>query len=404
MKNILLASVVFILSMSLVFARGEPPTPHVMNPDLMNVQNQCIVQLSDDIERDNVRGIANALAKRAGATNKFVYENSIKGFTINLPCQAADRAFGASAWVARMEPDSIVSISKGKPNRGGDDTSSETPSQTQDWGVGRVGGPIDASDTNDEGYPKFTAWVIDSGVDLDHPDLNVKKENGKPSGFSVFYKRGKMDMDDQNGHGTHVAGTIAAIDNSMGSIGVAPGATIVPVRVLDRRGSGTTSGVIAGVDYVAENAEDGDCVNMSLGGEVSTALDKAVKTAAMNSDAYFALAAGNSGEDAKNQSPARVGGISYEDNIFTIAAIAEAVDEDTQEKMPWWSNYGDAVEYAAPGVSIFSLWNDGGTKIISGTSMAAPHACAVLMLTGGDPKSLGMEDTETYPIIHTVGK
>jgi len=72
--------------------------------------------------------------------------------------------------------------------------------------------------------------------------------------------------------------------------------------------------------------------------------------------------------------------------------------------MPWWSNYGDAVEYAAPGVSIFSLWNDGGTKIISGTSMAAPHACAVLMLTGGDPKSLGMEDTETYPIIHTVGK
>ncbi len=422
MKNILLAGVVFILSMSLVFARGEPPAPHVMNPDLMNVQNQCIVQLSDDIERDNVRGIANALAKRAGATNKFVYENSIKGFTINLPCQAADRAFGASDWVARMEPDSIVSISKGKPNRGGGDTSSETPSQTQDWGVGRVGGFID-DDSEDNYVPSdFTAWVIDSGVDLDHPDLNVKVDDeGKPWGYSVFYKRGEMDMDDQNGHGTHVAGTIAAIDNSMGSIGVAPGATIVPVRVLDRRGSGTISGVIAGVDFVAAKAGPGDCVNMSLGGGVSRALDLAVIKAAranpqdydinldpaeysLHEGPYFVLAAGNSGVDAQNHSPARVGGISYMDNIFTIAAIAEAVDEDTQEKMPWWSNYGDAVEYAAPGVSIFSLWKDGGTNTISGTSMAAPHACAVLMLKGLNHwvNKTTMDSNESaYPIIHT---
>ena len=401
MKNILLASVVFILSVSLVFARGEPPAPHVMNPDLINVHNQCIVQLSDDIESDNVRGIANALAKRAGATNKFVYENSIKGFTINLPCQAAKRAFGASAWVARMEPDSVVSISKGKPNRGGDDTSSE-PSplpETEDWGVGRVGGPM-----SEEG---LTAWVIDTGVDLNHPDLNVKEDKGKPWGFSVFYNRGKMDMDDQNGHGTHVAGTIAAIDNTIGSIGVAPGATIVPVRVLDRRGSGSISGVIAGVDFVAEegNAGSGDCVNMSLGGGESKSLDNAVKEAAVDSGAYFALAAGNNGADASNYSPARVGGIFDEDNIFTIAAI------DNNDDMLSWSNYGDAVEYAAPGVSIFSLWKDGGTKTISGTSMAAPHACAVLMLKGIDvtsdgdavePKDHEIEDVD-YPIIHTGG-
>jgi hypothetical protein len=412
MKNILLASVVFILSMSLVFARGEPPAPHVMNPDLMNVQNQCIVQLSDDIERDNVRGIANALAKRAGATNKFVYENSIKGFTINLPCQAADRAFGASAWVARMEPDSIVSISKGKPNRGGDDTSLEQPTQTQDWGVVRVGAPID-DDSEDNNVPSdftATAWVIDSGVDLNHPDLNVYQKGG----FTVFSKK-QGGMDDQNGHGTHVAGTIAAIDNSMGSIGVAPGATIVPVRVLDRRGSGTISGVIAGVDYVAENAEDGDCVNMSLGGGISQALDLAVIKAAradpqkydkeldpaeyfLHEGPYFVLAAGNNGEDAKNHSPARVGGISDTDNIFTIAAI------DNNNEMPSWSNYGEDVEYAAPGVSIFSLWKDGGTKTISGTSMAAPHACAVLMLKGLNHwvNKTTMDSNESaYPIIHT---
>jgi len=420
MKNIFLASVVLVLSFSTGFAQDETPASNVMSLDLINVHNQCIVQLTDAVEGDRVRGVANAFAKRAKSSIKYVYENSIKGFTINMPCQAADRAFGASALVARMEPDSIVSISKGKSNRGGDDTSSEPPQQEEDWGVGRVGGPIDGSGTNDEGSPKFTAWVIDSGVDLDHPDLNVKKENGKPSGFSVFYKRGKMDMDDQNGHGTHVAGTIAAIDNGIGSIGVAPGATIVPVRVLDRRGSGTMSGVIAGVDYVAENAKLGDCVNMSLGGGISQALDLAVIKAAradpqkydkelvpaeyfLHEGPYFVLAASNEGKDAENYSPAHVGGISYMDNIFTIAAI------DNNDEMPWWSNYGEDVEYAAPGVEIFSLWKDGGTKTSSGTSMAAPHACAVLMLTGAGSNGdkavnyyVDTIDTETYPIIHTT--
>ena len=346
----------------------------------MSVQNRCIVQLSDAVEGDRVRGVANAFAKRAKSSIKYVYANSIKGFTINMPCQAADRAFGASALVSAMEPDSIVSISKGKPNRGGGGTSPEQ--QKEDWGVGRVGGPIDGSGT--------TAWVIDTGVDLNHPDLNIDSNRG----FSVF--RGKQD--DQNGHGTHVAGTIAAIDNGIGSIGVAPGATIVPVRVLDRKGSGTMSGVIAGVDFVAENAGAGDCVNMSLGGGPSELLDDAVIEAA-KSGAYFVLAAGNSGEDAINHSPARVGGENLDDNIFTIAAIAENTDQ-----MPSWSNYGDAVEYAAPGVSIFSLWKDGGTKTISGTSMAAPHACAVLMLKGLDHwvNETTIDRNElAYPIIHT---
>lgn len=380
MKNIFLASVVLVLSFSTGFAQDETPASNVMSPDLMSVQNRCIVQLSDAVEGDRVRGVANAFAKRAKSSIKYVYANSIKGFTINMPCQAADRAFGASALVSAMEPDSIVSISKGKPNRGGGGTSPEQ--QKEDWGVGRVGGPIDGSGT--------TAWVIDTGVDLNHPDLNIDSNRG----FSVF--RGKQD--DQNGHGTHVAGTIAAIDNGIGSIGVAPGATIVPVRVLDRKGSGTMSGVIAGVDFVAENAGAGDCVNMSLGGGPSELLDDAVIEAA-KSGAYFVLAAGNSGEDAINHSPARVGGENLDDNIFTIAAIAENTDQ-----MPSWSNYGDAVEYAAPGVSIFSLWKDGGTKTISGTSMAAPHACAVLMLKGLDHwvNETTIDRNElAYPIIHT---
>nr|HIL75446.1 S8 family peptidase [Rhodospirillales bacterium] len=278
MKNIFLASVVLVLSFSTGFAQDETPASNVMSPDLINVHNQCIVQLTDAVEGDRVRGVANAFAKRAKSSIKYVYANSIKGFTINMPCQAADRAFGASALVSAMEPDSIVSISKGKPNRGGGST--PLP-QIQDWGVVRVGAPIDDNSEDNNVSSNFTAWVIDTGVDLDHPDLHVNPDRG----FSVF--RGKQD--DQNGHGTHVAGTIAAIDNGIGSIGVAPGATIVPVRVLDRKGSGTMSGVIAGVDFVAVNAKEGDCVNMSLGGGVSTALDEAVVKAAAKSYAYFAL-------------------------------------------------------------------------------------------------------------------
>jgi len=202
-------------------------------------------------------------------------------------------------------------------------------------------------------------------------------------------------MEDQNGHGSHVAGTIGALDNSTGALGVAPNTTVIPVRVLDRRGSGTTSGVIAGVDFVGANASSGDCANMSLGGSVSQVLDDAVVAAAQSSGAYFVLAAGNDGDNANNHSPARANG----NRVFTISAT------DSNDNMPSWSNYGNPpVDYAAPGVSIFSLWKNGGTNTISGTSMAAPHACAVIMMSNGNPSSDGSAgndpDGNADPIIH----
>jgi subtilisin family serine protease len=248
-----------------------------------------------------------------------------------------------------------------------------------------VGGGVDGT-----GY---TAWVIDTGIDLEHADLNVDKD----SGFSAFLNRktGAQEMGDQNGHGTHVAGTIAAIDNTIGSLGVAQGATVVPVRVLDRRGSGTISGVIAGVDHVAANAQEGDCANMSLGGGASQSLDIAVSAAA-SKGILFAVAAGNDGRDASYYSPARVNA----PYVWTISAV------DSTGKMPSWSNYGLPVDYAAPGVGIYSLWKDGDTNTISGTSMATPHACAVLMLTSGNPSSLGVAvgdpDENDDPIISFI--
>lgn len=343
------------------------------NEDIMNVQNQCIVQLHDDISAENVTGLANGMAKRGKAVLKNVYKHSIKGFTIGMPCHAASAAFGDDANIKLMEPDGIVTISKGKPGGGGG-------GQQASYGTARVGGPVDGTGR--------TAWIIDTGIDLDHPDLNVDASRG----FTAISNGG---MEDQNGHGTHVAGTVGALDNATGSLGVAPNTTVVPVRVLDRRGSGTFSGVIAGVDFVGANAGAGDCANMSLGGGASQTLDDAVVAASLNSGAYFVIAAGNSGADANNESPARANGR----NVYTISAT------DSNDNMPSWSNYGNPpVDYAAPGVGIFSLWKSGGTNTISGTSMAAPHACAVIMMSNGNPGSNGTAgndpDGNPDPIIH----
>lgn len=344
-----------------------------------DVRQRCIVQLDSSLDVGEVKGIANAFSKRASASLKHTYTNSINGFAINMPCHAAETVFGDSEFVISLEEDAEVSINKKPSNKpGGGDKTSEEPPQDVSYGTTRVGGAV-----NGLGY---TAWIVDSGIDLNHPDLNVDASNG----YSVI----RGGMDDQNGHGTHVAGTIGAIDNAIGSLGVAQGTTVIPIRVLDRRGSGSISGVIAGVDYVSANALAGDCVNMSLGGGASNTLDSAVILAASNSGAYFTLSAGNSSSDANNYSPARANGT----NVYTISAI------DSNDARASFSNYGTPVDYAAPGVNIFSLWKNGGTKTISGTSMAAPHACAVLMMTNGSPSvdgtALNDPDGTDDPIIH----
>ena len=285
------------------------------------------------------------------------YGHALKGFTAKLS-EAQLEALKSDPRVKSIEQDQTLSITpyKGKPGGGG---GGNTDPQEVPYGTIRVNGGTTTS--------SHTAWVIDSGIDLDHPDLNVDVDRsvsfltGSPSNLSP---------DDQNGHGTHVAGTIAAIDNTIGTVGVAPGTTVVAVRVLDRRGSGSNSGVIAGVDYVAANGSNGDVANMSLGGGVSTALDNAVISAA-GTGVKFVLAAGNSSTNANNSSPARANG----NNIYTISAM------DINDNWASFSNYGNPpIDYCAPGVAVKSAWKNGGYNTISGTSMAAPHAAGVLLL------------------------
>ena len=254
-----------------------------------------------------------------------------------------------------IEQDQILTVNMGGPPGGGGGGGA----QSTPWGVTRVGGAIDGTNAG-------TAWIIDSGIDLDHPDLNVDAANSKT------FLGGNTTPDDQNGHGTHVAGTVAAIDNTIGVVGVAAGATVVSIRVLNRRGSGSNSGVIAGVDWVAGHANSNDAANMSLGGGISSALDAAVLAA--SGTCPFALAAGNESQNANNSSPARVNG----SNIYTVSSMAQG------DNWSSFSNYGNPpVDYCAPGSSISSTWKSGGYNTISGTSMAAPHVCGILLLGNG---------------------
>jgi subtilisin family serine protease len=233
------------------------------------------------------------------------------------------------------------------------------PSETTPWGVKRVGGGISGASGK--------AWIIDTGIDLTHPDLNVNSTLGKS-----FVDRVTSPNDD-NGHGTHCAGIVAAIkNNSVGVVGVAAGVSVVPIKVLNSRGSGTYTAIIAGVDYVAANASafDGDVANMSLGGGVSTALNTAVINAAATG-IKFALAAGNESTSATLKSPASANG----PNIYTISAMGQG------DLWASYSNYGNPpVDYCEPGSYIYSTYKGGGYATLSGTSMAAPHAAGLLLL------------------------
>lgn len=299
------------------------------------------------------------------------YSASMTGFTVKIDELDKLEKLKKDSRVDYIEQDKIVMLSPPRASQSfwciyfgiGCDTGGGDP-QVTPYGIERVGGPFDGTGQ--------TAWVIDTGVDLDHNDLNIDTQQ------STSFVTGES-ADDGNGHGTHVSGTIAALDNDIDVVGVAAGATVVGVKVLSNSGSGTTSGVIEGIDYVAQNASAGDVANMSLGGGTSTALDDAVKNAA-SQGIYFALAAGNDGADANGSSPARVNG----SNIYTISAI------DSNDDFASFSNYGNPpVDYAAPGVDVESLWKNNGVNTISGTSMASPHAAGILLITNNNPSSDG---------------
>ncbi|MFL5919515.1 MAG: S8 family peptidase [Gaiellaceae bacterium] len=230
-------------------------------------------------------------------------------------------------------------------------------------------------------------YVIDTGVDTAHPDLNVVQ-------YASFAKGGGRGGD-CNGHGTHVAGTIAAKDDTQGVVGVAPGAAIHAVRVLNCQGSGQWSWIINGINWVTANHAARSVANMSLGGPVNQAVDDAVRNSA-NAGVFYAVAAGNDGANACNQTPARAGAGSN-NGIATVAAI------DSTSREASWSNYGSCVDIWAPGVNVYSTWTGGGYNTISGTSMASPHVAGggALYLSHGGASAAAVEAALTSAATHT---
>ncbi|MER5256599.1 MULTISPECIES: S8 family peptidase [unclassified Streptomyces] len=293
------------------------------------------------------------LISEYGGSVKKTFKSALDGYTVDLSAAEA-RALAADPAVATVEQNRRVQA---------DATQSNAP-----WGLDRIdqtslplSGTYTYPDTAGSGV---TAYVIDTGVRITHSEISGRAVNGYDA------VDGDNTAQDGNGHGTHVATTIAGK-----TYGVAKKAKIVAVRVLDNNGSGTTAGVIAGIDWVTSNHAAGApaVANMSLGGGASTSLDNAVKNSIADGVSY-AVAAGNEGVNASSSSPARV-----------PAAITVGATSNTDAKASW-SNYGSVLDIFAPGVSIKAGWNTGdtATNTISGTSMATPHVAgaAAVYLAG----------------------
>ncbi|MBP8537038.1 S8 family peptidase [Streptomyces sp. MK37H] len=319
------------------------------------------------------------LAEQYGGKLRRSYDSAINGFSANGLSDTEAKRLAADPSVAKVVQNHRYTI-KG--------TQENPPS----WGLDR----IDQEDTQGDKkytYPDsagegVTAYVIDTGVRTSHKDFDGRAT----SGFDAIDNDDSAD--DGNGHGTHVAGTIAGAEH-----GVAKKAKIVAVRVLDDQGSGTTEQVVAGIDWVTENHEGPSVANMSLGGTPDEALDAAVQKA-IDSGVTFGVAAGNESADASQSSPARV-----KDAI----TVASSTDKDEQSD---FSNYGDVVDIYAPGSDITSDWNTGddATNTISGTSMATPHvvgAAAVYLSGHQDAKpadvAKGLTDGATADKISNPG-
>nr|WP_221471273.1 S8 family peptidase [Amycolatopsis umgeniensis] len=295
----------------------------------------------------NVASKAQGLTGQYGTTLSRTFGSALNGFSIKAD-EAAAKRLAADPQVAYVVQNKTFKIS-------------ETQDNPPSWGLDRVDQadlPLDQKYTYPTKADNVTAYVIDTGVRGSHKDFGDRATGGKD------FVDNDDTPNDEHGHGTHVAGTIGGTDH-----GLAKGVKIVGVRVLDANGSGTTEGVVAGVDWVAANAKGPSVANMSLGGGADDALDESVK-GAIAKGVTFALAAGNESSDAGTTSPARV------KEAITVAA------SDKTDKQASFSNYGSVVDLYAPGVDITSSWGTGddATNTISGTSMASPHVAGAAAL------------------------
>ena len=324
---------------------------------------------------ETVADIAREVAARHGGEVGFVYTAALQGFTISVPEQAAI-ALEGNPQVAYVEAVQDVQV---------------TGTQPIPTGIDRIEGDLNPASSPMD----VDIAILDTGVYIgqnpdgsarSHLDLNLRYVSDCTG--AVFYPlfggcSGSGDFQDYHGHGTHVAGIAAAKDNDIGSLGVAPGATLWSFKVLQADGTGTTGMILAGIDAVTANADQIEVANMSLGFQgTSQAIDDAI-AAATDAGVTFVVAAGNSAIDASEFSPANG------PDVITVSALADfdglpggngspTCRSDVDDTLADFSNYGPAVEIAAPGVCIYSTYLDDGYTIFSGTSMASPFVAGAV--------------------------
>jgi subtilisin family serine protease len=350
MSRFLSTSIAALAAVSLVACSEAPDvtTPNLaprltVSDNAQVVAGRFIITVRDDV---NPR----AVAADHGVTPDFVYTYALNGFAGSMADAARDGLL-RDARVSRVEPDGIA----------------EAWTTTQldaTWGIDRIDQqalPLSSTYSYTNTGSGVTAYIIDTGILISHPDFGGRASVGYDA---IGDGRNGIDC---NGHGTHVSGTTGGT-----TYGVAKSVTLKAVRVLNCSGSGTWSGVIAGLDWVTADPHRPAVGNMSLGGGASSSVDDAVRRT-IASGVAMAVAAGNGNQggraqDACKYSPARV-----------LEAMTIGATDKTDTKTSW-SNYGNCVDWFAPGSGITSDWLNGGTNTISGTSMATPHTTGVAAL------------------------
>ncbi|MFI0354502.1 S8 family peptidase [Actinomadura sp. 9N407] len=329
----MLAAVPLVAALASPAQAVTPHTPVALAAPGQGVNSQYIVTLKKGVS------VGDTVSKR-GITTTHRFGKVLNGFAAKMSAEQLQR-LQRTPGVAAIEQDGVVRAST---------TQNNPPS----WGIDRIdqtNRPLSRSYTYTATGSGVTAYIIDTGIATSHSDFGGRASNV----FDSFGGNGQ----DCNGHGTHVAGTVGG-----NAYGVAKGVSLRGVRVLNCQGSGSFSGIIAGMNWVANNHTKPAVANMSLGGGYSSSVNSATNNLA-SSGVFVAVAAGNDNRNACNYSPA---------SAANGTAVAASTSTDAKAS---YSNYGNCVDLYAPGSSITSTWLNGGTNTINGTSMASPHVAGV---------------------------